>query len=139
MSIAENKLHPLQIEDARDSAHRASEMQRECEDRIKGTSRTLADAERAYRLKLSTRILALKAEGMAVTMCGEVARGETEVANLRYARDVAAGVFEAAKQESFRRGADRRDVHQLLVWSEKRDLRTDDPPASWSRPEAVPA
>jgi hypothetical protein len=133
VSVAENQLHPLEIEDARSAAHRASELQREVEDRLKDASRKLAEAERVYRKKLSERIVELKAEGMAVTMCGEVARGEKAVADLRYNRDVAAGVFEAAKQEAFRRGADRRDVDTLLNWSMKRDLRVDTPPADWGQ------
>lgn len=126
--LGDNKLHPLVIEDARDAAFRASELQREVEERLRQTSKALAEAERGYRKRLTERILALKAEGNAITMCGEVARGEKDVADLRYARDVAAGVFEAAKQEAFRRGADRRDVNQLLVWSQARDLRTDPVP-----------
>lgn len=133
MTLAENQLHPLEIQDARQAAHRASELQREVEDRLRKTSRDLAEAERAYRKKLSERIVELKAEGMAATTCGEVARGEKGVADLRYQRDVAAGVFEAAKQEAFRRGADRRDVDTLLNWSMKRDLRVDVPPADWDR------
>lgn len=133
-ALADNKLHPLEIADARQAAFRASEMQRECETRLKDTSKKLAEAERTYRRRLSIRILELHAgdgdtAGLAITTCETVAKGEKDVSQLRYLRDVAAGIFEAAKQESFRRGADRRDVNQLLHWSEARDLRTDAPPA----------
>lgn len=138
MSISENTLHPLQIEDAREAAHQASENQRNCEDRIKKASRDLAQKERTYREKLSKRILALHAgegdtPGLAISTCETVAKGEKDVARLRYERDVAAGIFEAAKQEAFRRGADRRDVDTLLNWSMKRDLRVDTPPVDWDR------
>lgn len=144
MSFGENQLHPLEIEDARDAAHRASEKQRDVEDQMRAASRELADAERAYRQKLSLRILALHAgegdqPGFAITTCETIAKGEREVSDLRYARDVKAGLLEAVKQEAFRRGADRKDVHQLLVWSERRDLRTDVPPAEWQEREAVVA
>lgn len=139
MSLAENKLHPLQIADARDAAFKASEKQREVEDLIRRTSRDLAEAERAYRQKLSERILTLRAEEVAVTMCGEIARGEKAVADLRYSRDVAAGIFEAAKQQAFRRGADRRDVAALLDWSMRRDLRTDAEPGPNTQPETYGA
>lgn len=128
MSVAENQLHPLEIEDARQAAYRASELQREVEDSMREASRKLAECERTYRLALTTRILELKIEGYAITMCGEIARGDKEVARLRYERDVAEGVFDAAKQQAFRRGADRKDIDTLLNWSMKRDLRTDSPP-----------
>lgn len=133
-ALGENKLHPLQIEDAREAAHEASKKQREVEDAIRDASRNLAEAERQYRLKLTERILHLHAQdGVAWTMCGEIARGEKAVADLRYARDVAKGILEAALQQGFRRGADRKDVHRLLAWSEGREMRTDVEPMNWSR------
>lgn len=133
MSIGENRLHPLEIADARGAAHRASELQREVEDAIKDASRRLAEAERVYRRKLAERILALHVESVAWSACSDVARGEKEVARLRYDRDVAAGVLEATRQQAFRRGADRRDLDTLLCWSMRRDLRTDAPPGDWER------
>lgn len=140
--LAENTIHPLQIPDAREAAYNASEKQRDVEDQIRNASRDFAEAERQYRLKLTTRIMYLHAQdNVAWTACGEIARGEKEVADLRYARDVAKGVLEAAQQQAFRRGADRRDLDTLLNWSMKRDLRTDAPPEQWPRPEGagVPA
>lgn len=132
MTLAENTIHPLQIEDAREAAFKASELQRSCEDQLRQTSRDLAEAERAYRKALSEKILELKAGGMAITACSDVARGDKEVADLRYDRDVAEGVMEAARQACFRRGADRRDLDTLLGWSMRRDLRTDTEPVDWS-------
>ncbi len=128
MTVAENKLHPLQIEDARASAYTASEMQKKVEDEIRAHSRALAEAERAYRRRLSERIVELKAAGNAITACETIAKGEKDVADLRYRRDVARGIFEAAQQQSFRRGADRRDINVMLTWSMHRDLRTDTSP-----------
>lgn len=131
---AENTISPLEIADARDAAHKASELQRGVEDRIRDASRELAEAERQYRLKLTERILHLHAQdGLAITMCGEVARGESAVATLRFKRDVAKGVLEAAQQQAYRYAADRRDLHRLIEWSQRRDLRTDTPPADWDR------
>ena len=138
MSLGANKLSPLEIEDARQAAHQASELQRACEDRVKQTSRALAEAERQYRMKMSTRITQLIAQGTAATAAKDIVRGEKPVADLRFKRDVAQGIFEAAKQECFRRGADRRDVHQLITWSQARDLRVDTPPADWMRREMEP-
>ena len=139
---AENTLHPLEITDAREAAYEASKRQRDVEDQIRDASRELAEAERQYRLKLTERILYLHAQdGLAITMCGEVARGEPAVATLRFKRDVAKGVLEAAQQQAYRRAADRRDLHRMIRWSEQRDLRTDAPPEKWGRPEGggVPA
>jgi hypothetical protein len=142
MSFGENTLSPFEIEDARGAVHEASERQRSVEDQIRNVSRELAEAERQYRLKLSERILCLHAQdGLAITMCGEIARGEKAVADLRYKRDIAKGMLEAVQQQGFRCGADRRDLSRMIRWSESRDLRTDDPPENWPRPEGagVPA
>lgn len=131
---AENTIHPLEIGDARQAAHKASELQRGVEDRIRDASRELAEAERQYRLKLTERILYLHAQqGLAITMCGEVARGEQVVADLRFKRDVAKGILEAAQQKAFRYAADRRDLQRLIEWSQRRDLRVDTPPADLDR------
>jgi len=134
----ENTLSPFEIADAREAAHKASELQRGVEDQIRNASRELAEAERQYRLALATEILRLKAqEEVAWTACEQIARGESNVANLRYARDVAKGVLEAAQQQAFRYGADRRDLHRLIEWSQRRDLRTDAPPEQWPQAEGA--
>ncbi len=131
--FGENTVSPLEIPDAREAAHKASELQRGVEDRIREASRDLAEKERLYREKLSLRIVELKAkDGYAITMCGDIARGEPAVASLRYERDVAEGVLDAARQQAFRYGADRRDLDTLLNWSRARDLRTDTPPPGWN-------
>jgi hypothetical protein len=131
---AENTISPLEIADARAAAHKASELQRGVEDGIRDASRKLAESERQYRLALAKEILRLKAqEEVAWTACEQIARGEGKVANLRYERDVAKGVLEAAQQQAFRYGADRRDLHRLIEWSQRRDLRTNTPPVDWDR------
>jgi hypothetical protein len=134
MSFGENTISPFLVEDARAAAHKASELQRSVEDAIRDSSRKLAEAERQYRLKLTTRIMELHAQdGVAWTACDVIARGEPAVADLRYARDVAKGVLEAAQQQGYRYGADRRDLHQLIEWSQRRDLRVDAEPGDWSK------
>lgn len=142
MSLGDNKLHPLLIEDARQAAHRASELQREVEDAIRNASRDLADKERTYRQALASKILELRAgadgESVAWSACADIARGDRNVARLKYERDVADGVLDAARQQAFRRGADRKDIDTLLRWSWHRDLRVDTPPAEFSRPTLEP-
>lgn len=132
MSFGENTLpEPLEIESAREAAHRASEVQREVEDALKRASGQLAEKERLYRKALAEEIMRLHAqEQVAWSACSELARGNPHVADLRYARDVAEGILEATRQQAFRRGAERRDLDTLLNWSMRRDLRTDAEPAS---------
>ena len=126
----ENTLHPLEIADARKAAHRASEVQREVENRLRESSREAAEAERLYRMALATKILELRAQDdqVAWSTCADVARGDKHVARLKFERDVAEGIREAVSQQAFRRGADRRDLDTLLKWSQARDLRVDTPP-----------
>ena len=140
MSFGENTISPFEIEDARAAAHKASEQQRGVEDSIRDASRKLADAERRYRLKLTETIFRLHAdEGVAWTACDVIARGEVDVARLRYDRDVAKGILEAIQQQAFAFAADRRDLHRLIEWSQRRDLRIDTPPPSfdWNTSEVT--
>ena len=138
MGFGQNTLSPLQIEDAREAAFRASELQREVEDGLRAESRKLAEAERVYRERLSVRITQLHAgdgetKGLAITTCETVAKGEPDVARLRYERDVQHGVVDAIRQQAFRRAADRRDVDTLLNWSMRRDLAAPTQPPAFDR------
>jgi hypothetical protein len=129
VKFGQNKIHPLEIEDAREAAYRASELQKEVEDSVRDASKAAAEAERKYREALTVRILDLHAnDGVAWTACEAIARGEKAVAALRYDRDLKEGLLEAARQQAFRRGADRRDLDTLLNWSMRRDLRVDSEP-----------
>lgn len=133
MSFGDNTLTPFEIVDAREAARKASEQQKSVEDQIRKRSRRLAEAEARYRERLSVRIMELKTEeGIAWTVCSDVARGEEDIAQLRKARDICQGLLESVQQQGFRYGADRRDLHKLIEWSERRDLRTDAEP-DWSR------
>lgn len=134
MSLGKNTFHPLEIEDARQAAHRASELQREVEDDMRAAGRKLAEAKREHYKARTLRILKLKAEGMAITACATVAKGMDDIADLGFARDMAQVEYDAVAQQAFRRGADRKDVGRLLDWSMARDLRADtEPPAERMR------
>lgn len=113
---------PYDFATAKAAQDRASDRQRQSEVFVIDAWKRYAEAERAYREALSTRIVQLKAEGMAVTACGEVARGEKQVAALKFARDVAEGVREAAGQSAWRASADRKAEQSFLEWSLRRDL-----------------
>jgi hypothetical protein len=55
-----------------------------------------AETERTYRIALAQKKLILKAEGMAISLIEDVARGDEEVANLKFERDSAEDRFKAA-------------------------------------------
>lgn len=131
-NLGSNTLSPLQIEDAREAAYRASELQKAVEDDMREAGRALAEAERVYRIELLRTIRKLHVEeGVGWSSCDTMAKGDETVARLRKARDDAKVELEVFQQQAFRRGADRKDVGRLLDWSQARDLRADaEPPAS---------
>lgn len=125
---AENKLtHPLEIVEARQAEYKASETQRKHADALAKAYDDLANAEYAYRTALSDRWKELKAEGWAMTTCGDIARGEPAIAELRRKRDRCEGEVEKLKELSYAYGADRRALDGIVDWSKHRDLRTDAP------------
>jgi len=85
-------------------------------------SAALADAEHAYRVALASEIVRQHNDGVAWTVCQDLARGEPKVAGLRKARDLAAGVLGAAETAAWRHTADRRALDKLVHWSCARDL-----------------
>lgn len=125
MTRANTLNNPFDLTDAREAVKVASRVQEQVENDLRSASSHLAECERAYREALATAIVTLKAEGTAWTSCGDVARGAKNVAALRHNRDVAEGMYEAVKQAAYRRAADRRDLSQLLAWSQRRDLADD--------------
>jgi hypothetical protein len=96
--------------------------QKAAEDETKRAYGTYAEAERAYRMALAAEITRQRANGVAATIAADLARGDRHVAGLRYRRDVAEGLVEAAKQSGWRHQANRKDGHELLRWSANRDL-----------------
>ena len=113
---------PLDLPDAREAEREASALQRGAEQTLREAFSALAGAERSYRVLLAKRITELHADGVAWTACADLARGDERVAQLRFERDVAAGVREAAIQSSWRYAADRKALGRLIEWSARRDL-----------------
>ena len=116
--------HPFDEQDARDAARMAASLQAGAEEQIREAFANYAEKEQAYRKALAVRITELHADGVAWTVCADLARGDDKVARLRMERDVAEGVKEAANQASWRRAADRKDIGRLIEWSARRDLAT---------------
>jgi hypothetical protein len=76
------------------------------------TGLPLSDAERQA-------ITRLKADGVAITVAQDLARGDKHVASLRFKRDLAEGLRDAAAQSIWRHTADRRELEQFLDWSKR--------------------
>lgn len=96
--------------------------QERAEQEVRDCAETAAQAERNYRVALHKRIVQLRGEGTAATACESLAKGEPEIAELRYLRDVADGVLVAAKAALYRRRDDRADTLQLARWSQAREM-----------------
>ena len=113
---------PYDFQTAKAEQTKARAEQRTSEQWVINCWKAYAAAEKAYREALSKRIVELKAAGNAITACGDIARGEPAIATLKYKRDVAEGMREAAGQGSWRASADRKAEQSFLDWSMKRDL-----------------
>ena len=100
----------------------SSRNQESAEELIREAYENFARAEEAYRTALATQILKLKADGVAITACAEIARGDKAVAQLRRDRDIAEGVKEAATHVAWRRNADRKDAQRFADWSQRREM-----------------
>ena len=113
---------PWDFGTAVDRCQRASQRQVEQEESTIAAYRDYAEKKKAHYLARAKKILELRAEGMAITACMDVAKGDSEVAKLGYARDISEGVMEAAKQAGWRRNADRKDAQRFSDWSQNREL-----------------
>lgn len=110
---------PFDFVEAVAKCRHASEAQRATEQARGEASKTLAAAERDYRLSYAKEIVEAHSRGVAWTVCQDIARGAPHVAKLRHERDVAAGVVDALEQSSWRHAADRRDLQSLLTWAQR--------------------
>jgi hypothetical protein len=111
--------HPYSFGEARDICNRASRAMQGAEEFLRDAYRQYAEAERAYRKALADRIVELRADGQPATLTADLARGDKQVAYLRYKRDVAEGLKEAAQTAVWRHTADRRDLTELVNWSKR--------------------
>ena len=57
-----------------------------------------AKKEYNYRTALSKELVRLRAEGQAVTHLADIAKGEEEIAMLRFERDIAEGLVKSAEE-----------------------------------------
>jgi hypothetical protein len=107
---------------ARDAINAAKAAQANAEAQVREAFKAWGAAERAYRMALAQEITNLRAAGQPVTVVQDLAKGAEHIANLRYRRDIAEGVKEAALSAQWRHTADRRALDELVDWSKRRDL-----------------
>lgn len=124
---------PYTFTEAVAAARRAHDAQRAGEQAVRDAAGDLAEKERAYRVALARQIVEVHAEGAAWTVAQDLARGDDRVAELRYLRDVAQGVLEAAQQRAWRQAADRRDTLEMIRWSRSRELAEGGQPSEEER------
>ena len=113
---------PFTFAEARAAAHQASQRQVDGERARIEAATDHAAKELAYRKALAKHMTLVRADGVAWSAAEDLARGNPDVAQLRFERDVAAGVLAAAEQAGFRLNADRRILERLCEWSMRREL-----------------
>ena len=90
---------------------------KECSKRGKAA----AEAERAYRVALAEKILLLRDGGYPATLIGDLARGDREIARLKFDRDCSTVVYENAKEA-------------VLVYKKQIDLLREQIEREWNNP-----
>ncbi len=112
---------PWDMQEARNALAASSANQNAAEVTLREAVKKAAACEQAYRIALASKIMELRASGPA-TLAADLARGDERVAHLRFNRDVAEGMKDAAVQVGWRASADRKDAQALAAWSMRRDL-----------------
>lgn len=77
---------------------RRSEMLEVALKECKTRGQAAAEAERVYRVALAEKILLLREGGLAATLIGDVARGDKDVARLKFERDCSQVVYDNAQE-----------------------------------------
>lgn len=77
---------------------RRSEMLEVALKECKNRGRAAAEAEQKYRMKLAEKILELRDQKFPATLIGDLARGDKDVAMLKFERDCAEVVYDNAKE-----------------------------------------
>jgi hypothetical protein len=113
---------PWDFDEAHANLAERSAVQQDAERQVREAYKDHAQKERAYRVALAKKITELKADGVAWTSTGDLARGDEKVADLKLQRRIAEGVLEAAKLHAWTVAADRKDVQGLATWSMRREM-----------------
>jgi len=84
--------------DAISEVWRRAEMLEVALKECKSRGRAAADAEQKYRIKLAEKMLELRDQKLPATLIGDLARGDKDVAMLKFERDCAEVVYDNAKE-----------------------------------------
>lgn len=137
---AQQSRQPYDFGGAVDAVNNAKTAQKLAEDFVKTCWAEFGRKRKAYQMALAKKILELKAAGQPSTYLLELARGDEDVARLRFEKDVAEGVKDAAQSALWRHSADRKDLREFLQWSKTVDIRVhlhDDPEVEPDEPEVI--
>lgn len=110
---------PFDFQAAREASLMASQAQEASEDDLRAAAKDYARKENLYRVALARKIVELRADGMSITLAGDIARGTPDIAELKFERDLADGMLKAAEQAAWRHAADRKDLLRFIGWSER--------------------
>jgi hypothetical protein len=113
---------PWDFDQSVEASQSARAEQERVEGEVKAAYREAAIKDRVYNVALARRMWELKRQGIAVTVCERLAKGDPTIASLREDRDTAEGLKETSKIASWRANADRRDTEALIDWSKRREL-----------------
>lgn len=113
---------PWDFDEARIACRKASQRQEQGEDALRKSYIDRAVSNERYRKALADKILELRADGLPATVCADLARGDSHVADLKRQYDIADGVCEAMLQAAWRFTADRKDAQRFADWSQRREM-----------------
>ena len=88
----------MAISDPISEVFRRSELLEVALKECKTRGQAAAEAERAYRVALAEKMLLLREGGLPATLIGDVARGDKDVARLKFERDCSEVVYDNAKE-----------------------------------------
>lgn len=77
---------------------RRSEMLEKALSEFSKCGKAYAKAEQDYRVALAEKILLLRDQGYPATLIGDLARGDREVAKLKFDRDCSEAVYDSARE-----------------------------------------
>jgi hypothetical protein len=118
LSENSNPLPPLNLDEARRKATQIQRERSKAMDTYIDQVQRAADAEHAYRIELSKKIVALKTSWPA-TVCQDMARGDEAVAALARERDIEKGLIKADLERLEQLESDRAMLRHFSERSER--------------------
>lgn len=114
---------PLDLDDGRKAASMLARQCRASVDNLDQAVQRHAESEHSYRKAFAKKIVELRADGVPATICLELAKGDQQVAQLKYDRDLAKGIIDVTRERLRQLDGERASLRQLLEWSQKFENR----------------